>query len=627
MKVRVFDTEANNLYPAVDRIHCGVFSSLDRKEIDKFPPSHMPEMIEFMDSCDVLIGHNVIGYDFPMMKKVLGYEYKGKVVDTLLMSRLLNPNRRIPPHATNQGAGPHSIYAWGVRVGVDKPEHDDWENYSDEMLHRCTEDAEINRLTYHELMKEAKGGNWKNAFLLTFKLFQNLQEQEDYGWMMDQELMHKNISILEQMIQEIDNEVVPQLPFILEKLETKKAGEFNYVRKPFLKSGEYAEHTKNYIVSAGLNPDDHPIAGVYSRIDFRRVDINSRNETVDFLLNQGWEPKEWNYNDAGERTSPKLSKDDPFEGIEGEVGKLVAKRVQCRHRKSLVEGLSTLVRPDGRIGSAVAGVAVTGRLKHRAIVNIPQAKSFFGKELRSMFIAAPGKVLVSTDSDGNQVRQLCARMGDPEYMEAVVNGNKDDGTDVHSVNMRAAELDNRDDSKTFFYGYLFGAGDAKTGKIVKGTAARGKALKEKFAKNLPKLGELQERLKVEWRKTAKKRYNAKFGNMEYYNGTIIGLDGRPITIASEHAILVYLLQSDEAIQMSAAYNRTVAILKRRYRYGEQVHAVCFYHDEYTFECDPDIAEDVKKISEESIAWAGRFYNILCPHVGQGKIGNSWYAVH
>src|SRR6187402_688685 len=224
MKVRVFDTEANNLYPAVDRIHCGVFSSLDRKEIDKFPPSHMPEMIEFMDSCDVLIGHNVIGYDFPMMKKVLGYEYKGKVVDTLLMSRLLNPNRRIPPHATNQGAGPHSIYAWGVRVGVDKPEHDDWENYSDEMLNRCTEDAEINRLTYHELMKEAKGGNWKNAFLLTFKLFQNLQEQEDYGWMMDQELMHKNISILEQMIQEIDNEVVPQLPFILEKLETKKAG-------------------------------------------------------------------------------------------------------------------------------------------------------------------------------------------------------------------------------------------------------------------------------------------------------------------------------------------------------------------------------------------------------------------
>jgi hypothetical protein len=115
--------------------------------------------------------------------------------------------------------------------------------------------------------------------------------------------------------------------------------------------------------------------------------------------------------------------------------------------------------------------------------------------------------------------------------------------------------------------------------------------------------------------------------MEYYNGTITGLDGRPITIASEHAILVYLLQSDEAVQMSAAYNRCIAILKRKYRYGEEVCAVCFYHDEYTFECDPDIAEDVKKISEESIAWAGRFYNIACPHVGQGKIGNSWYSVH
>ena len=50
-------------------------------------------------------------------------------------------------------------------------------------------------------------------------------------------------------------------------------------------------------------------------------------------------------------------------------------------------------------------------------------------------------------------------------------------------------------------------------------------------------------------------------------------------------------------------------------------------DEYTIECRPEIAEEVKKISEEAIAWAGRYFNILCPHVGDGKIGDSWYAVH
>ena len=50
-------------------------------------------------------------------------------------------------------------------------------------------------------------------------------------------------------------------------------------------------------------------------------------------------------------------------------------------------------------------------------------------------------------------------------------------------------------------------------------------------------------------------------------------------------------------------------------------------DEYTIECDPDIAEDVKKISEDAIVWAGEYFKIRCPHKGEGKIGSSWFAVH
>jgi hypothetical protein len=174
---------------------------------------------------------------------------------------------------------------------------------------------------------------------------------------------------------------------------------------------------------------------------------------------------------------------------------------------------------------------------------------------------------------------------------------------------------------------LFGAGDAKIGKIVKGNSQRGKQLKEEFLRGLPALGALLERLRAEWRRTAKKRINKKYGRVEYFDGIITGLDGRPIKVSSEHQILVYLLQSDEAVQMAAAYNWTIAQLKKKYRYGEQVHVVCWMHDEYTFECDPDIADDVKKISEEGIAWAGRFYKIACPHVGQGKIGRNWYEIH
>lgn len=618
----MFDLEADGLLPEVTKIWCAVFSTLDEKEVIKFTPDNIHDLPAFLDTVDVLICHNCIDYDLPTLKKVLGYVYKGKVVDTLIMSRMLNPKRVLPPHAENKRAGPHSLYAWGVRCGVDKPEYDAWnEGFTEEMLHRCAEDVRINVRTYHKLMEEAasSGGKWGDAFKLTFKLFENLHEQEQYGWYVDQQKMHENIKALEKIMQEIDEQVIPQLPLICEPHRDYKACTVN---KPFLKSGKPSKSTYEWF------GDDWPmVAGVFSRILFRRVDLNSRNETVDFLLKEGWEPVEWNYNDDGERTSPKLSKDDPFDGVEGEVGKLVAKRVQCRHRKSLIEGLLQLIRPDGRIASAIAGMAVTGRMQHRNIVNIPAAKSFFGKELRQMFTCPEGKVLVSTDSDGNQLRQLAGRMQDPAYIEALCNGDKDKGTDLHSVNMRAAKLPDRDTAKTFIYGFLFGAGDAKIGKIVKGSAARGKELKTEFLAGLPALKNLLDELGEQWRKTAKKKFNAKWNRIEYYDGIIIGLDGRPIKVASEHQILVYLLQSDEAIMMSAAYNWTISKLKRKFDYGRQVNAVCFYHDEYTFECDEDIAEEVRLISEEGIAWAGRFYGIQCPHLGSGKIGKTWHDVH
>lgn len=627
MKICVGDLEANGLLPIVTKAHCGVFKDINTKEVVKFRPHEMKEMLAFMDTIDVLIMHNGIGYDWPLLKKLFGYEYKGKKVDTLVMSRLLNPKRLVPFNCPDKKAGPHGIKAWGYRVGRGKPEHDDWEQFSEEMLHRCSEDTEILELVYYALLEEAKGGKWKNAFLLSFKLFENLQKQEDYGWLVDRNHMDFCISQLTNWIRRIDAVLIPNLPNVLEINETKKDGEYNFVRKPFLKSGKPSEAHSKWLVDIGIDADESPVSGPYSRVSFRPVDLNSGAETKDYLLEQGWEPLEWNYNDDGERTSPKLSKDDPFEGINGKVGKLVARRVQCRHRRSSIEGLVKLIREDGRIASSVNTLAATGRATHRNIVNIPQAKSFYGKQMRKIFVCKPGWVLVGTDSDACQVRMLCGRMNDPVYTDNVLNGKKEDGTDIHSVNMRAAGLGNRDDAKTFFYGFLFGAGDAKVGKIVKGTAQHGKRLKSQFLDGLPALKALLASLTEEWRKTAKQKYNQKFGRMEYYNGYITGLDGRPILVGSEHAILVYLLQSDEAIMMTAAYNKFCKDLAKKYIWGDDYGVLCWYHDEYTVECKPEIAEDVRDIAEKAIAWAGNFYKITCPHLGQGKIGTDWYMIH
>lgn len=625
--VQYIDTEADNLLDKVTKCHCGVFKNKDTGVVTKFRPHQIPDMLEFMDKIDVLIGHNLIGYDLPMLKKLYGYEFKGKRVCTLIMSRLLDPKRMVPFNCPNKQCGPNSIEAWGYRVGRGKPEHNDWENFSEDMLHRCSEDTEILELTYNALLEEAKGKNWRNAFLLSFELFENLQKQEEYGWLVDQEHMRTCIRQLTKWIDRIDAVLTPRLPDILEINETKKAGEFGYVKKPFLKSGKYAESVVKFCADCGIGVDDRRVLGPFSRISFRKVDLNSNAETKDYLLSLGWEPLEWNYDDEGNRTSPKLSKDDPFDGLEDKVGKLVAKRVQCRQRRSIVEGLQTLVREDGRIASVVNTLAVTGRATHRNIVNIPAAgKSFFGKQMRRIFICREGYVLVGTDSDSCQLRMLGGRMGSEEYIRALTTGDKSKGTDLHSLTKKIGDIESRDIAKNVMYCLLFGGGDAKLGKTAK-QPGRGKELREKLYKGFDGLGELMERLSKEWKATAKQRYNPKFNRIEFYDGSITALDGRPIKVPSEHQLLVYLLQSDESIMMSKAYNLANSRLAAKFKYGVDFGFCTWMHDEYQVECREEIKEEVKVICEQAITDAGIFFNIKCPHIGDASYGRNWYETH
>jgi DNA polymerase-1 len=624
--IYVFDLEADGFLEEATKVHCAVFKKLGTNSIYKFTPKNIDKLLDFMDKADVLIGHNVIGYDFPLLKKLYGYEYKGKKVDTLIMSRLLDPKRQSPPNCPNKKA-PHSVEAWGYRVSRGKPEHEDWENFSEDMLHRCTEDTEIQELIYKELLKEAKGGAWRNAFLLTFKLFENLQLQEQYGWKVDRPYMDECIQTLTRWIGRIDKVISPRLPNILEVNETKIKGEYKYVAKPFLKSGAYSKSVLDWFNLHNIPVASRIVAGPFTRVSFRKVDLDSRLEVIDFLLKLGWEPLEYNYSkETGEPTSPKLSKDDPFEGITDKLGKLVAKRIQCKHRRSSIEGFKKLIRTDGAIPSRVTNLAVTGRATHGNIVNIPRPGSFFGKQMRKIFIAREGKVIVGTDSDSCQVRMLAGRMGNKDYIDAVINGDKSKGTDNHSMTMKICDLDSRDTAKTTLYCLMFGGGDTKLGKSAK-KPGKGAEIRKLLYKGLTGLEELLERLSAEWRSTAKRRFNAKFNKMEYYNGTVVGLDGRPIRIASEHQILVYMLQSDESIMMAAAYNLAAKRLAAKYEYGKQYGFLIWMHDEIQIECDPDIAEDVGKTVARSISDAGAFFNIQCPHIGDYSIGVNWAETH
>ena len=648
MRVCVADLEANGLLHEATRVWCGVFKDINTSEVFEFNPKQIPEMLGFMDTCDVLIMHNGLDYDWPLLEKLYGYQYQGQKVDTLVMSRLQKPSR-LRPFNMPRGVrgGPHSIAAWGYRVGRGKPDHDDWQEYSPAMLHRCTEDVEIGHLVYNELLKEAKGMGWKSAWKLSFKLFDILHKQKEYGWLADREYMERCIGLLTHWIDRIDATITPRLPMIYEVKEQKVKGEYKHLKSIFLKSGKYSKFTKDWYDKNNIDEQEVRVAGPFSRILYRPVDLNSNKETKDFLLNIGWKPEEWNYKKGengkplkGEdgnliKSSPKLSHDDSFNGVQGGLGRLVARRVQCRHRRSNIEGWIKLIREDGRISTPVSGLAETGRAKHKGVVNVPGTEAFFGKQMRKCFTCKKGYKIVGTDSAGCQNRMLAARVGDEFFTRTLLEGKKEDKSSIHFVNKRAIEEEIGEsitygNSKNLNYAFMFGASDKKLGSILN----RGKEVGAKVRKALlgvaPGFENLVKKLTDEWKSNAKTRMvKTKWGyRKEYYDGWVKGLDGRPIFISSEHQILVYVLQSDEAIMMAAAYCMLYKRAEARgWKHGRDWGFLIWYHDEFQCEVREDLAEEFAALAEKCIEDAGKFYNINCPHKGESDIGNNWYETH
>ena len=156
----VFDTEANELLLKVSKIHCFAAKDIETQEIFTFPPNKLDEGLDLLASAEVLIGHNIIGYDLPTIRKLYNWSTSAEIVDTLIWSRILRPDRPMPKECptSHNGKiiGPHSVEAWGYRVGRGKVEDQDWSIYTPEMMHRCVEDVEIQYLIYLSLLEEMK---------------------------------------------------------------------------------------------------------------------------------------------------------------------------------------------------------------------------------------------------------------------------------------------------------------------------------------------------------------------------------------------------------------------------------------------------------------------------------------
>jgi DNA polymerase-1 len=663
----VCDIEANGLYEEADTIHCAVFKDLDTGKVYRL--TKKDSIIRMLEKCTYIIMHNGIGYDIPLIKKIYGYEYKGKILDTVLMSREIFKNRQVPAQmkedykvAGKKLSGPHSLAAWGYTLGRGKVEHEDWSVFSDEMMHRCVEDVEITHLLYEHILSKWNRANFPPCSLwLTHNFMSVISRQEKHGWKLDIDRCEKSIHQLTKWIRWIDNVLESSLPIlpIIKEDRLDETGDSSGFQNPFTKAGTLAVRLENWIEREEIDWNRDIIGGAFCRITFRKVNLNSDKEVKEWLLDMGWQPEEYNYSKKEvdedgnpKRTSPKLSADDAFIGVDGKVGGLICKRVQCRHRQSNIQGWLDRVRPDSRLESRISGFADTYRVRHANIANVPNLDSFYGKNMRKCFTCEEGMVLVSADAAACQDRMIISRardvgIKDPIFEDMILNGDKSKGTDSHSrardeINILFAEMGikpiNRGSAKNFSYAYKFGGGAKKMGfmageKNEKKAIKIGKAIKEAFDTVFQAQIELQEHLKSEWIKRSQSRpvkYKWKGREqekIEYYNGRIKALDGRDVLIRDEKNILVYTVQSDEALVMQHATVLANERLDAKYEDGVDFKQVGFFHDEYTFEVKPEIAEDVKVILEESIGEAGEYFNLNLPQIGEGEIGLNWSEIH
>jgi DNA polymerase I-like protein with 3'-5' exonuclease and polymerase domains len=193
-------------------------------------------------------------------------------------------------------------------------------------------------------------------------------------------------------------------------------------------------------------------------------------------------------------------------------------------------------------------------------------------------------------------------MNDNVYTHEVVSG------DIHTANQVAAGLQTRNQAKTFIYAFLYGAGSAKIGTIVGGSAKEGQKLIDNFLQNTPKLATLRKRVSEAFAK----------------RGRLQGLDGRKLLVRSEHSALNTLLQGAGAIVMKEAL---VILVKRLTKEKIWFKLVANVHDEWQIECKTEDAEKLGNYGKQAIKEAGVSFNMYCPLDGDYKIGTTWKETH
>lgn len=576
-----FDIETNALedwinFSDLRTLYCIVVSVDGADPISVTPD----EFKKLAWDADVLIGHNIMAFDIPALRKLIGFIPKAQIKDTLVMSRLCFPDLRNDEfRLINDGfpkelVGSHSLRAWGHRLGLLKGESPSFDSWSPEMVEYCKQDVRVTVRLYEHIADNIPAV----AEDIEHRFAEIIRKQERTGFAFDVHAAEKlHSSLLKEKI-EIEHQMRIVFPDkVIERVSEKTGKKL----KPKIEE---------------FNP-------------------GSRLQIAERLTEKyGWQPEEMTP-DGRPRVDESV-----LESLDYPEAKFLAKYLTCIKRLGqLADGDNAWLKlhKNGRIhGRVNTNGAVTGRCTH-SFPNMAQVPT--DPAYRSLFIANSGMVLVGADASGLELRCLAHFLGkydNGDYARKVI------ATDIHWENAKAFGLAPqqqqdkanpshkaaRNQAKGGIYALIYGAADTKLGLVLGGDPKKGKKSRANFYAAVPAF----QKLKDDVEKTVASK------------GHLKGIDGRVLPIRSPHAALNTLLQSAGAVIMKKACILAHEEYEAKNIPVAQVAAV---HDEYQLMCFPQHADEVGKIMVKAIQNAGAAFGFRCPLDGEYRVGKNWAETH
>jgi hypothetical protein len=409
----VFDIEADGI--DATKIHCMIANG---EEVDK-------TFFENLSSDSVLIGHNVVRYDIPVLERLLGIKIKAQLIDTLALSWYLFPtiNR-------------HGLEQWGERLKIEKPTITDWENLSrEEYLYRCKEDVKINTklwgLQKSLLIKIYDSDYQPLVRYLSFKMKMAML-QEKSKWKLDVDKANTLLNELELKNEQAINELSKVMPTVPKIANRKRP------KLPYKQDGSLSVAGERWKVLAEANgftiEYDHEIEEVVGQDE---PNPTSSKQIKDWLFTLGWKPMTFNFVD--DREIPQVKTKD------GELCKSIKKlsdlhpevlvldsMAVVKHRIGLVRGLLKNEQ-NGFVQACIQGLTNTLRFKHAVCVNLPSARKPYGLEIRGLLTAKTDNTeLCGSDmcSLEDRVKQHYMWEHDEEYVKEMSKPDFDPHLDL-----------------------------------------------------------------------------------------------------------------------------------------------------------------------------------------------------